>query len=85
MSKQVPDAGTGMSGRQRYGVPGEIYRCPEHTGQNCDMCGGNGFRSVCNKTTCHDHGCAFGTCVATRVEFDAQELRKSCAGGGCNG
>ncbi|ALZ09038.1 hypothetical protein HV99_19605 [Pseudomonas aeruginosa] len=43
----------------------------------CDYCGGTGFRSVCNKTVCHEYGCSHGTCVATRQEFEAWERRRS--------
>lgn len=76
MSNQVPYAGTGMMNRQRYGMPGEIYRCPRHTGPNCSMCGGSGYRSVCNRTACHEHGCSFGTCGSTKDKFDSQERYK---------
>ncbi len=79
MSEQIPDAGTGMMNRQRYGSPGEIYRCPRHSGPNCSMCGGSGYRSVCNRTACHEHGCSLGSCGSTKAEFDAQERRKSRA------
>lgn len=73
----VPDAGTGMMREQRYGHPGGVYPCPRHNGLNCGMCGGSGYRSVCDKTECHEHGCSLGTCGSTQAEFDAQQRRKA--------
>ena len=75
----VPDAGTGHLRVQRYGKPGEVYRCPQHARGDCSMCGGSGYRSVCNRTECHEHGCAFGTCGSTKAHFDAQEAIKKRA------
>ena len=81
MSGQVPDAGN----PRRHGKPGEVYRCPRsgwaECGDDCGMCGGSGYRSVCNRTACHEHGCSFGTCGSTKAEFDAQQSRKARAGG----
>jgi hypothetical protein len=81
MANQVPDAGTGMMNRQRYGAPGEVYHCPRHSGPDCDMCGGSGYRSVCNRTACHENGCSLGLCGSTQAEFDAQERRQTRTGG----
>lgn len=73
--KVVPDAGTGMMREQRYGHPGEVYPCPRHSGAGCGMCGGSGYRSVCERTDCHEHGCSFGACGSTKAEFDIQQRR----------
>lgn len=72
----IPDAGTGHLLTQRYGKPGEIYRCPQHASGDCGMCGGTGYRSVCNRTECHEHGCTFGSCDSSKALFDSQEARK---------
>jgi len=69
----VSDAGTGMLRQQRYGHPGEVYRCPAHSGSDCGMCGGTGYRSVCNLTACHEHGCAGRGCSSTEAAFIAQQ------------
>lgn len=70
----VPDAGTGMMREQRYGHPGEAYPCPRHSGSNCSMCGGTGYRSVCDRTACHEHGCdGSGCCSSTKERFDIQQ------------
>lgn len=79
MRSEVPDAGTGMMIRLCYGSPGEVYPCPRHTGAGCGLCGGTGYRSVCNRTACHEHGCSMGSCGSTKAEFEAQERRKSKA------
>lgn len=78
-AKTFPDAGTGHLHVQRYGKTGEVYRCPQHARGDCSMCGGSGYRSVCNRTECHEHGCAFGTCGSTKAHFDAQEAIKKRA------
>ncbi len=72
----VPDAGTGGLNAQRYGNTGEVYRCPQHASGDCSMCGGTGYRSVCNRTECHEHGCSFGYCGSTKAQFDAQEASR---------
>lgn len=64
------------AGGTRTGQAGEVFRCT-HCRTGCDYCGGTGFRSVCNKTVCHEYGCSHGTCVATRQEFEAWERRRS--------
>lgn len=71
MMSAVQDAGG-----TRTGQVGEVFRCT-HCRAGCDYCGGTGFRSVCNKTVCHEYGCSHGTCVATRQEFEAWERRRS--------
>lgn len=80
LNSVVPDAGTGMLDHQRHGNPGEVYRCPRHSGRNCSMCGGSGYRMVCNRTACHEHGCSFGSCGSTKADFDAQQSRKARTG-----
>jgi len=65
----VPDAGAGLLVRQPHGNPGEVYRCPEHSGTACELCGGTGYRSVCNQTVCHEYGCQFGTCSRSENDF----------------
>lgn len=69
----VPDAGTGMLHEQRYGHPGEVYPCPRHSGNDCSMCGGAGYRSVCNLTDCHEHGCEGRGCSSTKEQFESQQ------------
>jgi hypothetical protein len=63
-SRIVPDAGDGMAPAflVKHGEPGEVYRCPQHMGADCAMCGGGGFRAICNKTACHEYGCQGSGC-----------------------
>ena len=68
-SSTVPDAGVGHLIRQPHGHPGEVYRCPAHAGTDCELCGGTGYRSVCDITACHEHGCQFGACGRTQEDF----------------
>lgn len=70
MNNQVPDAGAGMLNNQKHGRPGEVYRCPKHSGVDCAMCGGGGYRAVCNLTACHEHGCSFGSGGRTKEDFE---------------
>ena len=72
---EVPDAGTGMLDRQSYGAPGQIYKCPRHRGDECSLCGGSGYRAVCNRTACHEHGCSFHNCASTKHDFEIQQRR----------
>lgn len=74
-----PDAGTGLMRKQRYGHPGEVYPCPRHSGAGCSMCGGSGYRSVCDRAGCDEHGCSFGSCGSTKEAFDAQERQRERA------
>lgn len=71
----VPDAGTGMLplSAQKFGRWGEIHQCHAHTGSNCSTCGGTGYRSICNRTDCHEHGCQGGACSSTKEQFAAQQ------------
>ncbi|MNJ47542.1 hypothetical protein D3C77_427010 [compost metagenome] len=73
----VSDAGTGMLplNAQKWGRWGEIYPCHTHTGSNCSTCGGTGYRSICNRTDCHEHGCQGGACSSTKEQFAAQQSR----------
>lgn len=75
---KVLDAGTGMlpMRQQKYGVEGEIYRCPAHAGSGCSSCGGTGYRAVCNTTGCHEYGCT-GGCSRSPEDFKLQKLRDS--------
>jgi hypothetical protein len=78
----VDDAGTIESRRPLRGYVGEKLRCPECPGTvrpSCGVCGGTGFRYVCDRTDCHEHGCSFGTCVpGTRGEIlDSDHVRQS--------
>lgn len=66
----VPDAGGAHLALQPHGHPGEIYRCPEHAKSGCGLCGGSGYRSVCDLTVCHEYGCQNGACG--RIESDIQ-------------
>lgn len=72
----VLDAGTGMLNRraQKFGAPGEVYRCPAHSSGDCGMCGGTGFRNVCDSTHCHEYGCQ-GGCSRSREDFLIQQSR----------
>lgn len=76
--KIVPDAGTGMLNirSQKFGVPGEVYRCPSHSARDCGMCGGTGFRSVCDSTRCHEYGCT-GGCSRSEEDFRIQQSRST--------
>lgn len=76
--QQVPDAGTGMlrPSRQKWGSPWEVYPCPSHAGAGCSMCGGTGYRSVCNSTACHEHGCQGGGCSSSAEMYRSQQARK---------
>jgi len=65
----VPDAGGGHLVRQPHGHPGEVYRCPAHTGTACELCGGSGYRAVCDSTACHEYGCQSGTCGRSEDDF----------------
>jgi len=78
LNTKVPDAGVGMllPRRQKWGVPGESYPCPSHSGANCSMCGGTGYRSVCNSTACHEHGCQDGGCSSSAERYRSQQARK---------
>lgn len=58
----VPDAGAAHLPHQPHGNPGEVYPCPSHSGASCALCGGSGYRAVCNLTACHEYGCQDGTC-----------------------
>jgi len=71
----VPDAGTGMLNRQKHGQDGEVYPCPKHSGEGCSLCGGSGYRTVCNRAACHEHGCSFNNCGSTKSAFDIQQRR----------
>lgn len=68
-SSTVPDAGTGHMVRQRFGKPDEVYRCPDHSGPECEMCGGAGYRAVCDLTACHEHGCQGDSCCRSEDDF----------------
>jgi hypothetical protein len=68
-SSIVPDAGAGHLVRQPHGHPGEVYRCPSHTGPACELCGGAGYRAVCDSTACHEYGCQSGTCGRSEDDF----------------
>lgn len=72
-ARQVPDAGTGLLVRQSYGFPGQIYQCPKHSGKDCGLCGGSGYRTVCNRTACHEGGCSFHNCASTKQDFEIQQ------------
>lgn len=76
----VPDAGTGMLNVQQFGHPGEVYNCPRHTGKNCSMCGGSGYRNVCDKTDCHENGCNGEGCTSSKADFDRQQSSKRKGG-----
>lgn len=65
----VPDAGAGHLAQQPHGHPGEVYRCPSHSGSACELCGGTGYRAVCNSTACHEHGCQAGSCGRSEDDF----------------
>jgi hypothetical protein len=71
---QVPDAGCGMLHPKlhKWGSEFEVYPCPDHRGSGCSMCGGGGFRAVCNDTNCHEHGCDTGGCARTADDFRRQ-------------
>jgi hypothetical protein len=68
-SRTVPDAGAGHLVRQPHGHPGEVYRCPTHAGTGCEVCGGTGYRAVCDATMCHEYGCQTGTCSRTEDDY----------------
>lgn len=65
----VPDAGAGHLVRQPHGHPGEVYRCPAHSGTTCALYGGTGYRAVCNSTACNEYGCQSGTCGRSEDDF----------------
>ncbi|WP_434695393.1 ead/Ea22-like family protein [Pseudomonas sp. Z1-14] len=71
----VPDAGTGMlpPRLQKHGRAGEVYRCPSHSGSHCSLCGGSGYRSICNQTACHEHGCQAKGCASSAEDFERQQ------------
>lgn len=71
----VPDAGAGMLPvrLQKHGAPGEVYRCPSHSGSHCSLCGGSGYRSICNQTACHEHGCQAKGCARSVEDFERQQ------------
>lgn len=71
----VPDAGTGLMLKQAHGPESHIYKCPKHSGADCSMCGGSGYRIICNRTACHEHGCSFHNCGSTKQAFDIQQRR----------
>lgn len=73
---KVLDAGTGMLpvSMQKYGPEFEVYRCPNHRIGDCGLCGGTGFRQICNQTACHEHGCQ-GGCSRTAEDFRIQQSR----------
>lgn len=77
----MPDAGTGMLRLrlQKHGVPGEVYRCPSHSGSNCCLCGGSGYRAICDQKACHEHGCQASGCSRSAQDFILQEGRKATA------
>lgn len=64
----VPDAGAGHLLRQPHGHPGEVYPCPQHAGSGCALCGGTGYRAVCDSTACHEYGCQNGSCSRTQAD-----------------
>jgi len=68
-AKVGPDAGTGHMVSQRQGNPGEVYRCPEHAGVECELCGGSGYRAVCDSTACHEYGCQSGSCGRSEDDY----------------
>lgn len=67
----VPDAGDGMAPAflVKHGEPAEVYRCPQHTDADCAMCGGGGFRAICNKTACHEYGCQGDGCSRKKEDM----------------
>lgn len=69
----VPDAGAGHLVRQPHGHPGEVYRCPSHSGSDCNLCGGTGYRAVCDVTVCHEYGCQTGSCGRTESDYQRQQ------------
>lgn len=77
LKSTVPDAGTGMMTHQTHGHPFEVYPCPQHTRVDCGMCGGSGFRAVCNKTACHEDGCQDGSCARSKDDYQKQETNKA--------
>ncbi len=56
-----------------WGIWGEVYKCPRHADPECEMCGGGGYRSVCNKTACHEYGCQGGSCSSDKDAFEIQQ------------
>lgn len=70
----VPDAGDGMFGaHEKWRRPWEVYSCPYHREGDCGMCGGTGFRKVCNLTACWEHGCQGAACRASADEYALQQ------------
>jgi len=62
-NKRIQDAGSHHIGRL-----GEVVTCTHCRTSGCDMCGGTGYRKICDHTVCHEHGCYWGTCYAERPE-----------------
>ncbi|QGH72500.1 MAG: XRE family putative transcriptional regulator [Myoviridae sp. ctThM1] len=38
----------------------------------CSLCGGVGYRAVCDRTICHEYGCQYGTCGRTEEDYKNQ-------------
>lgn len=75
---QVPERRIAKdAGSENIGAAGEAVRCPECRTKGCDFCGGTGYRRICHKFDCHEHGCSFGTCSATKEEFQRDEARRN--------
>lgn len=68
-ASSATDAGAAHLSHEPHGRQGEVYACPRHVGASCELCGGSGYRAVCNLTACHEYGCQQGTCG--RIESDS--------------
>ena len=52
---------------------GIIRKCARHKGDDCEYCGGTGYRRVCTKSECVEYGCSGdGGCYATEAQYKKQ-------------
>jgi len=53
-----------------------ISLCRNHDGDECERCGGIGYRKGCNRSDCIEHGCdGSGACLPDKYEIDAYKTR----------
>lgn len=66
----VTDAGTEHLPQPLVGQHGEVKPCPSQhaAGEDCELCGGTGFRRVCNMGECHEYGCIGTFCYCASAD-----------------
>ncbi len=50
-----------MTVQDDEGEPERLQKCHRHTGADCELCGGSGWRRQCRRRDCIEYGCDGGT------------------------